>query len=434
MNKRVIFAYVTVIGILLAALGIYKYIEMDSAIKLRKESIKEIDAYLNTYKPDPFINAVPTKRLSQNNSKNNDALFTYQATESLTFYSHSESWDEQNLNLLYQELLQNKHGKEIETLHEVIVLSEEDQVALALHQTDETEKYLNISFGALPDDLRIQFKQDVTVITLYGGDQRNTVESMAASLSHEYGHLYTFYYMFDDALFSLSDTKYADLRDSTGNNLNDSSIPIGNYINEHHNFLFEVAADDYVQLMGSPATRQVVDFLDVRQSLAGMKYPNDIEFSMAQNAQPQENLTLPLASEVPGLADYFYSFIDEDTPTPQQERQEMNITITSGSQGYDLMGGYRTFTHYDLQWNTPYPDGTIYTVVCHDTGNYQITPIKTVHPGQSGATIGTVTGVNGSYVNSSADKIDQGTKIFYVIAQLPDGTYYKSEPLQHTFS
>ena len=419
-------------GIFLLIAGLILFFYFDTTVRAKEQSVQEISAYMAAYTPAPFTNTAMAKQPPQA-ARENIALHTYYAPEGIIFSSHSEAWDEAGLELLYAELLQNRHGDEIETLQEVVVRAEGDLQWAAQRTPQTSSQLLELDFGALPQDFQVSFVRDVSVIELYGGDQYTTVESMAPSLSHEYGHLYTHYYLFDFTNLSLGDTRYAELRESEENGLIASSIPGADYADENHRYLFEVAAEDYVQLMGSPTTRTVAEYVDIRQQLAGRENPDEVAVAGSANAWPQENLTLPLASEVPGLADYFYSFIGQTPPAPQQERQEIVPAIQAGSAGYNLVDGYQTFLYHTISWDTPYEDA-IYTVVCYDPEEYSIYPIKTVRPGENAtATIGTVTSPGSSYVSWMYDELDRGTKIFLVVAQLPDGTYYLSEPLEHTF-
>jgi hypothetical protein len=93
------------------------------------------------------------------------------------------------LELLYDELLMNKHGKEIEYLTGVYVYPQEDENVSALHVLDKETVGLTLRFPALPSSFGIDFEMNTSVIALYGGDKKITIESMAHSLSHEYGHI-----------------------------------------------------------------------------------------------------------------------------------------------------------------------------------------------------------------------------------------------------
>jgi hypothetical protein len=233
---------------------------------------------------------------------------------------------------------------------------------------------------------------------------------------------------------SLGDTMYARLRDAARFNLITSSIPGETYLQERFRYLVEIAAEDYIQLMGSPTTRQVVDFVDVRQIINGAERPTNLRG--ARNAFPQENLMIPLANNVPGLKEYFFSFIDTEPQVPMEEKQEVTLQIRRNSIEFHLTAGYRTFTHYVITWNTPY-DNTVYTLVCYDPDDYTGwgIPIKTVRPGQNAsAVIGEYVVERGNQVESLDDGLASGTKVFIVVVMLPDGTFYLSEKLEHSFS
>ena len=374
----------------------------------------------------------------------NDALYAFETPEGFTMVSHSEAWNEEMLILLYHELMLNTHGEEINFLHEVIVHphEEEDGHALATFAQGVTVINFFIQFPALPEDFTIPFPQNIGTINLYGGDINTTIESMAHSLSHEYGHLFTFYHMFNsernesdvNGNGSLGDTTYARLREAARFDLITRSSPGETYLQDRFRYLIEIAAEDYVQLMGSPTTRQVVDFFDVRQIINGAERPENI--SGARNAFPQENLMIPLAIDVPGLKEYFFSFIDAEPRIPVEEKQEVSLQIRRNDRGFHLVTGYRTFTHYVITWDTPY-DNAIYTLVCYDPYNYTGwgMPIKTVHPGQNAsAVVGEYVVERGNQVESLDDGLASGAMVFLVIALLPDGTLYSSEKLEYTFS
>ena len=202
---------------------------------------------------------------------------------------------------------------------------------------------------------------------------------------------------------------------------------------ERFRYLLEIAAEDYVQLMGSPTTRQIVDFVDVQQVLNGAEQSGSI--LTARNAFPQENMMLPLANDVPGLKDYFYSFIDTPPRTPIEEKQEITLQIRKNPVQYELTDGQRTFVHYVITWDAPY-QSAVYTLICFDPENYSGwgTAIKTVHPGQStSAVIGEYVIEQGNQVLSIDDNNARGVKVFLVVAVLPDGTYHLSELLEYEF-
>jgi hypothetical protein len=105
------------------------------------------------------------------------------------------------------------------------------------------------------------------------------------------------------------------------------------------------------------------------------------------------------------------------------------------TRGYDLVDGYRSLTRYAISWNTPY-EGAVYTLLCYEAGAYRgaAMPVKTVWPGQAAqAVVGTMTVEGADHVTWRYDGLDEGTKVFLVVAMLPDGTYYASDSLEYSF-
>lgn len=155
---------------------------------------------------------------------------------------------------------------------------------------------------------------------------------MAKTLSHEYGHHFVSYYMFDDLMDADADVEtYIRIRGlpedkvlNRSDNADDAQ-----YLDMHYWYVGEIAAEDYVLLMGSPATRQVVDCYDVWDLLYGAVQPEASLANGAMNLFPQENLMIPLASDVDGLKEYFYSFIDE-TPTPTPQTPSFDLAHRAG--------------------------------------------------------------------------------------------------------
>lgn len=406
----------------------------------RQEEETELDQRIAEGTPDVFVNAAAQRDFDiylnwGPTSEWDDALYSVVAPEGFLLRSYSKYWDEAKLQSLYEELLRNKHGEEINYLEEVTVYPEENENALASHTTSTDTLLLTPHFPAL-QGFSVSLSRDTGIISLYGGDTVRTVEEMARTLSHEYGHHFVSYYMFDD--FSDADAEdveaYIRLRGLPEDKVLRRSEDGKQYLDMHYWYVGEIAAEDYVLLMGSPATRQVVDFYDVRDVLYGAVQPDSSEMNGAMNLYPQENLMISFAPDVAGLKEYFYSFIDE-TPAPTPQTPSFDLRIEQDSVGYQLEDGYEVFVHYKIRWNKPYTEpGTVYTLLCYDTEEYGIIPIKTVRDDQQAlAYIGTVTADYGNSISYAADLLDTGTKVFHVCAVLPDGTVTLSQPLTYTF-
>ncbi|MFC0273873.1 hypothetical protein ACFFIX_21035 [Metabacillus herbersteinensis] len=148
----------------------------------------------------------------------------YQSPEGILFLSYSQHWDENKLEKLYEELLKNNHGEEIDLLQEVRVRGE--------------------SLDTTPT--RGSFHALTNTITLYQGDTYRDPSDYTETLSHEYGHHFS-YFHFKSHHFPFS--TYHELR-----KLKEEPIrwdAFWNYTNGHHKwFPQEIIADDYLLLFG----------------------------------------------------------------------------------------------------------------------------------------------------------------------------------------
>lgn len=356
----------------------------------------------------------------------------YISPEGIRFRSLSTAWNASDLQLLYGELLQNKHGEEIYTLAEVIVHPEPDDYAAASHGTESYSYHLRLVFPSLPGEEVFTFTRNGGVIRLYDGDANDDVASMAASLSHEYGHHYTLHYMLTSERGHMVyfNTEYGRLRQLDVDLVRLSPDSTQDYYDNHHWFYYEIAAEDYVTLMGSPNSRSVADYYDIREALDG----REDEMTYGKNMDVQENLMIPMATQVEGLAEYFYGFIN--APAPTYEPQEITIEMEKDSVSYHLETGYKTFRSYHFTWNKAYGEDAVYTLVCFDPENYTETryPIRTVTEGEEAcAVIGQLARKEGNMVYYYDDKLAEGTLHFVVTVILPDGTMYCSAPFICTF-
>jgi len=432
----VVLVVLFLIVIILSFVADYHFRTEIEVYRLSKAGMEEILRLHSSY---PFINSAVDAKPYIYDDPRDDALYFFEAPEGFTMISHSAVWNVNMLELLYHELLQNEYGEEIDLLYEIVIYpyEEEDGNMLASYTLGMSAVEFFIQFPAFPPDFVIKFPMSIGSINIYGGDTNTTIQSMANSLSHEYGHLYTFYYMFGsviDAEESLADTYYAGLREARRFDLIVNAGPGETYMQDRHRYLFEIAAEDYVQLMGSPTTRTVVDFIDIRQFLNGAQHPPSM--TGARNAFPQENLMIPLANDVRGLDEYFYSFIEKEPRVPVEPKQDVILNIERNSVHHNLVSGPRTFVYYEITWNTPY-NNAVYTLVFYDPDDYSGwgTPVKTVRPGGTlSAIIGEYAINRGDQIVSLNDNFAEGTKAFFVVAMLPDGTYYISEKLFYTFN
>lgn len=430
-------AVCTAITLVMVCVFLYLFVTNATGIKEKQASLAQMDAFFQQEITDGFVNSVAQEAIEAAKVKEEETVVegqVFTAPEGFQIISTSAEWDVEKMELLYEELLQNKHGEELEYLSNIEILPEEDEKVTGYHTMEMGFSAITMNYPALPDDLTITFSRLSGSISLYGGDVNTEVADMALVLSHEYGHHYTFYYMFDED--SISNSEYAELRGVPEDKIYQPGPTGADYMNQHHWTLCEIAANDYVTLMGSPTTRQIMECYDVKQILNGKPETDYSLQNSCINISPQENLMLPLAYEISGLSDYYYSFIDEAAPTVS-EKKEINLSVEVVSKGYDLVGGYRTFKGYKIKWDMPYEqDGAVYTLICYDPENYNEfkLPIKTVHSGEEGsAMVGTVVAEHSTSISYAFDGIDSGKKTFVVSVVLPDGTMYLSNRLEYDF-
>lgn len=426
--------FLLLVAVAAASVYIGFIIPIQNEISDIEKNISATDSFLNSQSDDSFKNAAAIKGFESSAPAENEEYGTvcsFKSPEGIKFISKSDKWDTTKLEALYNELLQNKHGDEINTLTKVIVNPQADQFASATHQNISETTVFSLDFPAIPDNFNICLSRDAGIINLYGGDTNDTVESMASSLSHEYGHHYTFAHMFSDSSESQLNSKYAALRGFTSDNVMTDISDTQFYYDNHYRYLVEIAAEDYVTLMGSPTSRRDADYYDIMDSLNGKENPSFV----GRSALVQENFQLPIASSVNGLADYFYSFTNEAEPKFQTET-DMHINIEKQTKSYNLVEGYREFTSYTITWNKIYGDSATYVLVCYDEDDLKNTflPIKTIHPGEEArAYIGQVTQENGNSISWADDNIIGSTKVLAVAAVLDDNTMYISDKVDYSF-
>lgn len=167
----------------------------------------------------PILASFDSNRINGHN------LASYQSPEGIQFVSYSEEWDQPKLVQLYQELIKNKHGKELELLQEVKVIGD-----------SLSSSFTKGSYHAL-----------TSTITLYQGDKYTDPVEYRETLSHEYGHHFAYHY-FPSHHFPFS--KWQTLRGLSVTELRWDAF--WNYNeNNHASYPQEIFADDYVLLYGA---------------------------------------------------------------------------------------------------------------------------------------------------------------------------------------
>jgi hypothetical protein len=175
---------------------------------------------------------------------------TYLSPERIQFVSYSKSWSQIKLKALYTELMRNLHGEELAYLGKVVLSPE---------QKEGEAGVANMAYSWSEDDRSDIVMDKGTEIVLYDADRLNTVDSLSATLSHEYGHHFTHYWLIkkERKLPSNPNTKWVSLRGIKNYPVvfsEDGSEPGYTHMWDAS----EIMADDYMALFGSPTAKQAM--------------------------------------------------------------------------------------------------------------------------------------------------------------------------------
>jgi len=379
----------------------------------------------------------------------------YTMDNGIDIISYVDTWAGAKLAEIGNELMNNIHGIEMEYLDRIEVHpglepgGNQNVSASYRKEREEISIPVNLS-GFLPKDYEVSLHLDKGVIHLYKGDEKETIEEMAADLSHEYGHHFSFFYFGDT--FNSKDFKNShyykirklkDYRQVNGESSYEENI--------HRWSIFEIAAEDYKQLLGSPTGKKVTRFLDISQKVGSQTYqPANSASSLDYNAIPQENWVIPLAAQVDGLYEYFLSFLQDadeaiEAGSVVNEKHKYLDDINNIKADKLPVLSYREEEHHGfykgmLEWEPLKPDTVegadqvIYTLVAF-TEEGQLIPIKTVYPGEETyAVIGTVTEVEEPYIYYYQDDLNRDTLRFKLYMQFANGQVISGEELIVNFT
>lgn len=359
----------------------------------------------------------------------------YETPLGFPIVSYSQSWTGDKLKDIYDELIANKHGREIYTVSEVLLYPGESALntSTGVAGTHVTQlKQFSIFFdlpGLAPDTLEYNIDSTQSTIELYNMDKYDSTTQIARTIAHEYGHHYTMtYFMPDDEAAKASE--YYRLR-GIGQLGRDVFFDIDSEYYENHMWsVYELAAEDYVQLMGSPTVRQQREYLDIFDVLGSYgKNKNYTAYadSSTFNVYPQENIFIPLADEVGGLRDYYLSFIGETSGTADLGRTDFNLKMTKHeSYGY---------VYYEITWDRTTTDPeALYTLVCYSENGDIFVPVRTVRGNETPiARVGTAVSLSGITLTTLKNGITDEDRFFKLYVTWPDGRLQSSERFDADF-
>ena len=355
---------------------------------------------------------------------------SHETPDGIRLLSYTKVWDVELLASLETELKQNIHGIEMDYIDRVEMHpgdhpdGNSDISALYHRERQVIDIPVKLS-GFLPDEYSLPVEIDKGVIKIFHSEQRESIEEAALDLSHEYGHHFTFFH-FDEAF--ASDEQYTDSEYYQVRGLKDYDRVNGSssFDRDKHKWsIYEMAAEDYKQIMGSRTGKISTVFKDISQKASADTYqPMNIPGYKDFNAVPQINWEIPLPHQVDRLAEYFYSFIDDqDVPVVSVDGDAESPAYNDLPSVSYKRESYHGLDRYVLSWESYLErDDLVYTLVVISDDYSEMLPIKTVFPGEAKqAVIGTYTLENDGYVYYYKDGIDQRAGHFRLHVQFPDG-------------
>lgn len=357
----------------------------------------------------------------------------YKTPLGFSIVSYSNKWKGKKLVEIYDELLKNVHGKEITYVSEIDVYpggSELDSNDTQIAGTQSSkQEYYPVFFdfpSIVPSTFKYSVKPKVSVIELYNMDEYDNASQAARTIAHEYGHHFTDYYFLKDNETALK-SEYYNLRklEDTGH-----EVVFDNWEDYMANYewdIHELAAEDYVQLMGSPNAHKTAQYKDIKAISKLKNYQVEHNGNLI-NLLTQNNIYLPLADQVTGLRDYYYSFIglkNEYKPLDSIDFRLNKQKLSSKS--------------YKITWKkTSIDKNSLYTLICYNSKGEIFWPVKTIRGNEEpSAIIGEVT-VRKDYaehytLTTYTDHILDDDRIFRLYLILPDGRMQASEPFYVDF-
>jgi len=321
----------------------------------------------------------------------------YLSKEGIIFKSYSNNWNKNKLVTLYQELLFNKHGKEILSLKEVNIYPD-----LPLN----TELYG--LYEAVWSKEKRYLKKGI--IHLFNGDNFSTALEYSRILSHEYGHHFTLYYLLTvegKTFFENGGWEHSGYY--SARNFKDFPLVSGNIQNGIEWAVFEIAAEDYVQLFGSPNIYQTEKYYDVLDRMKLKVVNKMVKFEYC-NVFPQFNFTLPLAGEIPEIKEYWCKLAGWSIESPQIKNSNIKLLYKKCNKKLIEFKMELNLKDYGEDWN--------FTLVSYKMGRRY--PVKTFRFSENSCYFGSLTNLSQNNTVEDADFFRSGVVIFRIFGVHPD--------------
>jgi len=339
--------------------------------------------------------------------------------EDIHFVTTIKDWNEEKLEEVAKELFANTHGEEIRYVQAVAI---EEGLGFNYSSSQQTvypiyEMPVSI-YSFFPDNNKYDYRLKQSFLSVSGITELTKIEGYAQLLSTAYGHHYVQYHFGLQGFEEDDDTEYYKLRSGRIGNykikleVKDNDEYFKNYVW----YLKEIAANDYMYLMGSQNAHRTVDFDKLYKDYDYYRYNKDVDymeadpfFQWCRNATPHINPVIELPHEVDGLSEYFYSFVDAEVPA--YTKIDVNKIRLRAVQSDEI--------YHKFQWETPFDqEGVTYTLVVYDNRDNVLIVLRDVGGYNEGPTAKIVRKKHYNWLD-----LESGAEIrARIIVNFPDGS------------
>lgn len=369
-----------------------------------------------------------------------DYVNTHEA-EGIVFASHDSAFSKEYLRKVADELFRNSYGDEINYLSVVeVILYADTEISAECNSTYESVQLFISANGVLPQNSILNRKYENSIITLYLPDENADYRDYAYVLSREYGRHFAKYN------FNLSFTEEdvnSDYYKMRALGFEDRIIlDESNEIDENLKkwTLSEIAAYDYVYLLGSETVHNIELFKDT----LGKHFECELDLDRGQkpkvlpyikkcfNGMPHINPSIEMPLEIDGLVDYFDRFVEV-------ERNFIAEIVELDTMGLEAKKASDNQQY--ITWEQPFDDSDVlYTLIAYDEHDNIVAMVKTTKINDiASASFGvyekyTICYFNYSTVDQNQFYYELGDIIrFRVSVTFPDGTVLLSDYIEQVY-
>ncbi|MEX1375879.1 MAG: hypothetical protein AB1Z23_00250 [Eubacteriales bacterium] len=346
------------------------------------------------------------------------------------FLTSIESWGADRLKEVADELFANAHGDEMRYV-EAVIIDDTGGYSYSATQDDSYVSYeIPISFyNFFPDNNVFYNTYEKSYITIYGIEDFTFVEDFAQPLSTAYGYHFVKYYMGLESTEEDKETDYYKLRAEGNDRIRfgvSSQEEFEDYKNNYMWYIIELAANDYMYLMGSDNAHRIKG-LNKNEKKEREKYyeENDIEVGpklnyYGRNIIPHINVVLDFPDAVDGLSEYFYGFIGKNAPIFNPTKIDVSKT------NFRMHNDRNKWLIYE--WEEPFGEDAIYRLIIYDEFDRMLNSFMANRQRVSNTPGYQLFYQNGDY--NYAEAI--GTSIIRarLSVAFPDGSVYLTDPIE----